>query len=255
MSQVVNCKLCRKASKLVNSHVIPRPFWKQLLDDGPQYDIYKPKQFLETARAQSQHQEYLLCKECDGETIKHYEDHMYNILKDVAKAVEASTKQLSILIPDPNPSYTKLFQLSILWRASVSKDPFYESISLGDKYEEELRIALLTGVVPSKLLFPCIIMPIYRFKDGRKEFLHGFIGNPQKLYAKADKRRLYRFEFGGCVWLYLASHHRSDYSDFTLSHFDNSASTLEVMPWSWEKLPYLKPEWPFGTLRRPGLAK
>jgi hypothetical protein len=49
----------------------------------------------------------------------------------------------------------KLFQLSILWRASVAKGDFFSKVKLKPRHEEEIRKMLLNGEPGKEDRYPC----------------------------------------------------------------------------------------------------
>ncbi len=89
----------------------------------------------------------------------------------------------------------KLFQLSILWRASVSSLDFFRLVSLGPR-EELLRKMLLVGEPGGPEEFGCMVI----FAHERGEDISDTFFNPEPL--RWAGRRMYKFFFAGSAWLF-----------------------------------------------------
>jgi hypothetical protein len=89
----------------------------------------------------------------------------------------------------------KLFQLSILWRASVSTLEFFRLVSLGP-HEERLRQMLSACDPGSPEEFGCVVV----FAHDRGHDLSDTFFNPEPM--RWAGRRMYKFFFAGAVWLY-----------------------------------------------------
>jgi len=106
----------------------------------------------------------------------------------------------------------RLFQLSILWRASVSRLPFYKNVSLGP-HEELIRKQLLVDDPADYDAYPCLMFALVA--DG--EPLTDFIYNPERLRFKGCNG--YRFVFGSHIWFFVVSKQRlpEEWQQFYLS--------------------------------------
>ena len=94
----------------------------------------------------------------------------------------------------------KLFQLSILWRASISSLQFFENIDLGP-HEENIRLKLLAQDAGTASTYGCIMFGL-KFNDAAVTDL---MIQPGRL--KLHGHAAYRFVFGGFMWVYLVSSH------------------------------------------------
>ncbi len=140
----MKCKLCTENKKLIKrSHIIPDFMYKGLFDKKhfiAPVDIVelKVKKNIPTGFYDSN----ILCKKCDNQIIGNLESYSsivlwggqgkaesYPIIK--RKINQLNQKYLHII----NIDYTKfkLFLLSIIWRASISKQKFFESVNLGEQ--------------------------------------------------------------------------------------------------------------------------
>lgn len=144
----MNCKLCGEDKKLLKcSHIIPDFMYKGLFDEmhfiAP-IDLveFKVKKLIPTGFYDSN----ILCDKCDNQIIGNLESYSSIVLwggqgkaelypKFEHKINQLNQKYLHLI----NLDYFKfkLFLLSIIWRASISKHKIFETVSLG---EHETRI-------------------------------------------------------------------------------------------------------------------
>src|ERR1017187_7394954 len=166
----MKCRLCHKEGDLRVSHIIPeffrrgggeyyptgqgdhlQPFTQPLhATPGMRFDR-KQKGFWERQHGQV---EYLLCDHCEQKL---------SVLEDyVKKFFYGKSHPIRLQLPlkeDPffKADYRKmkLFQLSLLWRASVAKGSFFSTVQLTDKHRDKLRQMLLEGDPGSEHRYPC----------------------------------------------------------------------------------------------------
>jgi hypothetical protein len=148
------CKLCHQDKKLLkHSHIIPDFAYKGIYDE--KHQIYYGN-FINPDKGKlipsAPYDKNILCRECDGDIIGRL-DHYASL---ALYGNNPSYKKIKILkIKSPNgPDYLhienidyrffKLFILSVLWRASVSKHPIFKNIDLG-KFEGEIGEMILKG--------------------------------------------------------------------------------------------------------------
>jgi hypothetical protein len=95
----------------------------------------------------------ILCSDCDNKIISNLETYASKVLFHGIKGSKDEFIFQDTIIYDglvvrivDNIDYKrfKLFLLSLLWRSSVSKNPYFADVSLG-KHEEILRQAILNG--------------------------------------------------------------------------------------------------------------
>lgn len=146
-----NCKLCqnREADK-PNSHIIPKFLAKRL------FEFTKPRHTLsinrkgESRKIQDTPKEnFILCKICEKrleylETLiskKVTSINNYNNLKDKFTIKEYGKNKILECL-NISPIGFKLFVYSLVWRASISNLPEFETFKLDDKTEAELRMFL-----------------------------------------------------------------------------------------------------------------
>ena len=140
----MNCKLCTLDKRLVKSHIIPDFMYFGLFDEKhfiAPLDLieFKRKKFLPNGFYDST----ILCNECDNEIIGRLESYSRIVILG-GKGNTENYPKIEKRINQLNHKYLhvvnidylkfKLFLLSIIWRASISKHKSFESVYL---YEHE----------------------------------------------------------------------------------------------------------------------
>ncbi|MCF7981164.1 MAG: hypothetical protein K9K86_04215 [Pseudomonadales bacterium] len=203
------CKLCQKEAELKNSHIIPEFFYRRLYDDKHRFNVV-PLDPTENARYEQKGlREHLLCNDCEQQFSK-YEKYTRGIFYGGK----------SILIGRGNPirisrvdyQRFKLFQLSLIFRAALSKLPFFYSVKLGH-HEERIRKMLLKEDPGDETDYPCMVIVFLRDKNVPMD---DFIHPPDRL--KLYGHTLYRMVLGGGFWIWIISSHSRQFPrlDFIL---------------------------------------
>lgn len=187
------CKLCLKddIELLSKSHIIPKFLFEDMKDENNSFVQIEPDRFIEGRRQHIKrprdafHEANILCKKCDGVIIKEYEDYLKLVFHSTLKPISRPkfvkripySKEFNVLfIENIDYKLYKLGFLSILWRASISKLPFFKSVNLGS-HSEVLRKMLLEGMASNLYGYPFftsflnqqsdeyqIVLPITKFK-------------------------------------------------------------------------------------------
>lgn len=146
-----NCKLCltREADK-PNSHIIPKFLAKRLFESTkPRHSIEIDRKGKNRKIQDTPKESFILCKVCEKrleylETLiskKITSINNYNNLKDKFKLVKYGNNKILECL-NINPIAFKIFVFSLVWRASITSLPEFESFKLDDKTESNLRILL-----------------------------------------------------------------------------------------------------------------
>ena len=91
----------------------------------------------------------------------------------------------------------KLFALSVLWRASISKNHLFRDVDIGTN--EEIIRNMILNIIPGKFdLYPILMVAI---TSCNKQTAFDLVTNPDLINVYG--RWAYRFVFGGFVWLFL----------------------------------------------------
>ena len=194
------CRLCLQDKKLINAHIIPEGFFRLLRQGSiaPEMHSNTPGSFPKRMPVGT-YDPTILCSECDGK-IGPWDDYGQQVLIhgfSTAVRVSLQGKTVAWRIEKFDYRMLKLFFMSVLWRASVSKQPFYKRISLGP-FEDRLRAMILSGDPGGSQDFPVVLgrfeeVQITAMLDPYPEkhdgisfcqfFLSGFVA-----YIKVDSR-------------------------------------------------------------------
>ena len=204
-----NCRLCNQPKKLVDSHIFPEFMYEPLYDDEHRFKIISMKDGDIIKEPQKGIYEKLMCDECDNKIIGSYEDHASKIIfSDNKKTVDSIRTKYGLLIYGLDYRLFKLFQISLIWRASITTRPEIYKINLGP-HAEKMRIMLLNGD-PGEVYEYGVIL--YLFPHSTKEMID-FILPPVKLQKKINGHQVYRAIFNGLVWIFYVSSHLRNFSN------------------------------------------
>jgi len=95
----------------------------------------------------------------------------------------------------------KLFQLSIIWRASISENPGFAQVNLGP-HEEKVRQMLDEENPGTSSQYGCIMIVMLN-----TELLHKIIVGPIVVKPKPFGHTVYKFTTGNIEWLFFVTNH------------------------------------------------
>lgn len=202
------CKLCGDEKKLCKqSHIIPNFMYKDLFDEKNRMYTFSGKKGVTRKTKVQQTGEFdknILCKDCDNNRLGELERYASLILYDGFPKIVANRVQ-----PD-GMAYTycaeidytkfKLFLLSILWRASISKRPMFREVNLGP-HETLIHRMLLERDPGEQLNYPCLIMTYLNLKKLPSELV------AQPSQSRVDGGIVYKFMIGGMIYIFFISKH------------------------------------------------
>lgn len=141
------CKLCKKEStSLENSHIIPDAFWKKVKNSSPgkKNGLYLSLEKSKNQYGQDTHTEELLCWDCEQKLSNNIENYTSKLcLQNPSNIkVKIESREKSRRLTGIDYRKLKLFQMSLLWRASISTKPIYKHIKLLANEEERIRQAI-----------------------------------------------------------------------------------------------------------------
>ena len=139
--------------QLCKSHILPEFVYKGIYDKSHKYYTFTGTAGERNRRSRKGAWEYLLCRECEDRFQTH-EDYAYNLFCSSDAALSFPTGPVGGILADINYTSLKRFQLSILWRSSVTTNTMFRYVSLGP-YEEPLRQILLHNDYVPPDAFPC----------------------------------------------------------------------------------------------------
>jgi hypothetical protein len=131
---VGTCKLCKQVKEFARAHIIPRSFC--LLAKGGSKQLRETRQHVVKDVKDWQNgvwDDQILCEACER-GFSSWDSYGFDVLgnplgNDALPQNESETQ--AFVMKDIVYSRLKLFVLSVLWRASVSDQPFFSRIQLG----------------------------------------------------------------------------------------------------------------------------
>ncbi|WP_413732273.1 hypothetical protein [Sodalis sp. RH20] len=132
------CKLCMEHKVLMNSHIIPRSYYKRIKNNSGQLLIIKEESKPKLMNGDSK--EYLLCFDCEQYLSKEFERYGTTIFRTSTDVIK---NENHIVINTFKFKRFYLFLLSIFWRASVCSDSTYANIILPDEINDLFRFCIL----------------------------------------------------------------------------------------------------------------
>lgn len=204
------CRLCEHEAQLINSHILPELVFKPCYDDKHRSRQHILPSFKRSLQ-QKGYREKLLCNDCELR-FSRYERYFSNVWYGPSALRPALVPPPGLALSDLDYTRFKLFHLSILWRAGVSKHEAFESVRLGPHAQRIAELLLKNDPGPPHR-YPLGVIALSRGKSGN--LLEGYVTS---LGAKSvDGHTTYFFVFGGCLWWYEVSSHRQAWFPNALS--------------------------------------
>lgn len=190
------CALCLADKPLRNSHIIPEFLYRALYDDKHRFHALTTRADTKDRLEQKGARQRLLCAECEQRLSVHerYASQLFN------GGAGFGCKRNGNLLSLSGIDYRqfKLFQLSILWRASVSTLRFFKNVDLG-LHEERIRRMLLEAQPGAYNHYPCLMWGL-QLEPSQPV---GLMMEPGK--QPRDGFTHYLFVFGGFLWDFRVS--------------------------------------------------
>ncbi len=196
------CKLCGLNSKFVKSHIIPEWAYKPMYDKEHKVLRVSSSHRSPVGRKYSGEWDRFLCQKCE-DTFKDLDDYARAIIystptgKTFGIMVEPATHGMNVL----NIDYKrlKLYQLSILWKASACNREFYKNVNLGE-HENTIKNMLIEKNPGKSDAFGCIMTVVKHNENGVFDHV---IDMPKQ--CNIDGWDIIRFFYAGTIWLYVIS--------------------------------------------------
>jgi hypothetical protein len=205
------CKLCGKDAQLCKSHIIPEFFYSPLYD--PNHLFYRLSS--DSERPKQAHKglyQELFCNSCEH-LFQTFEDYTASLW--LSRELKYRNQSGISYMQGIDYSLFKLFQLSIIWRASICSLPEFSNISLGTKHESLIRDMLLSKNPGEPYEYGCIIL--HANEDKMQQLINmSLLISPS---FKHDGHKVYPFIFGALIWFFYVSSHMNtcSFSDKFLS--------------------------------------
>jgi len=195
------CRLCGLVKPLIKAHILPRKFYKPIVQAGgasPAGDtavrIYPVDANGKSRQEQSGiYDSNILCADCDCKVIGSWDLYAQTLLLGAFDPNNYSGSSTNRLYRLDNFDYIelKLFFMSLLWRASISSRSFFKNVDLGP-WEARLKQKLLAADPGSRDDYSVIIIKY-------EGMLAEVMPNPSK--QRQDGINFYRFRAPGYSFL------------------------------------------------------
>lgn len=220
------CRLCGDDRPLLDSHILPEFIYR------PSYDHRRTAVLLDlrTGRKRKRQKgftERLLCSVCEGK-FSRWETYFANAWFNRAKSQRppAISNGGLIQIPDLDYAQFKLFHLSLIWRAGVSRLSAFSNVRLGTQ-ATKLRKRLLESDPGGPSEYP--FFGIALRDPTTSGFQDRLVIEPEA--ARVGGHAVYTFLFGGVLWHYYISGRQS--GRLVPVHFGlDGLLTLAVQDWT-----------------------
>lgn len=231
----MTCKLCNQEVPLIKkSHILPEFLFKKFFDQHGKLRKFDTVQMAKgnpriSKPSSGSYEGKLLCNDCDNRIIGQYETYISRVLNKTlpleqtlnCKTVKNFNGINFIEIQNLDYKKTKLFLLSILFRAHISTNKEFNEVSLG-KYAEEIRDIIYNGKIINDLELQISIM---KFPDNSD--FNSFIGQP--IRRKIDATTMYSIIINGFLILFfLKENGISKRVENVRLKIDNSITLIEV---------------------------
>lgn len=189
------CKLCQKAAKLRDSHVIPEFCYSPIYDEKHRFNVVGNVRSTRQRNLQRGLREYLLCGPCE-QKIGNWETYVSHIFNGIVK-VSGSRSGETISLGGLQYAPLKLFLVSLLWRAGISTLPLFRETKLGE-HELILRNMVLAEDPGAPEFYGCHVYSV-TLRGRRVAALYG----PQPCHV--NDSLAYRLLVGGFLLIYFVS--------------------------------------------------
>jgi hypothetical protein len=185
------CKLCLVHKALLNSHIIPNSYFKQIKRNNNGKGITFDDSAIGMAEQSSDSwDEQLLCRDCEAQ-LGQWEGLCIPALRRAARQPRPG----SAMIQPYDHKTFRLFFLSVLWRAAVSSQSAYAKVLLPSDVQEQFRAVLHDGTGHERAQFAC---QVHRVIDPDKLLtMENIVMSPTSGFVKTAM--CFRFVFGGFV--------------------------------------------------------
>lgn len=159
-SNMTTCKLCGITSGFVKSHIIPQAFFRELREGNVSPLLVSDKEGHFPKRAPiGVYDHRLLCARCEKDFQK-YDDYGTDVLLARFRENFRPLHRCGSVVGYDSTSVDKLrlldFLVSVLWRASVSTQPFFKAVRLG-AFENDVRSEMLVAGGQAPIVFDAVL--------------------------------------------------------------------------------------------------
>lgn len=209
------CKMCRQQfEKLVKSHIIPESFFRALKKENDHFFLVSSnkEEYTKKNRIGIYDQE-ILCSGCE-EKFKNLDDYGQKIfLQNSANFIPISEEVGRnpvgwVLEKEVDFVKLKRFFLSVLYRADISENIFYQHVSLGP-YQIMLKDIIDNNLEDSNFIFTIFIR---KFDIEKNKFAKEILLDPRP--TRINGVRFYQIYFGSGYIVYIKVDKQNTPGDF-----------------------------------------
>lgn len=202
------CRLCAKEKPLGKSHIIPKSFFERFQEGKMAAMLISNTQGIYPAKSRTGiYDPTILCLDCERKYFQEVDNYAAEILlNDTAKyfTTEVGPKGLTFMHSDKVDQHLLIrFFISVLWRASVSKNTFFKRVDLGPYEVDAAKVILHPDKAAPKIF--SVLLTMWGDLDEKDS---GLVMDPLK--EKWYGVNSYRFYFG-----YFVAYIKVDQRDFT----------------------------------------
>lgn len=193
------CRLCKDNRPLRESHIFPEWLYKPLYDDNHRFFVISTDVKKRRGTRRKGIYERLLCHECEQRLSK-WEGYARNVFYELPLKLDEDNQ--AVIFSGLQYAPLKLFQMSLIWRASITSRPEIHRIDLGP-HTERIRMMLLEGHPGEVHEYGSILMLPKLSQDLMQQIVYP----PERLPTKIGGHSAYRAVLGGLFWLFIVSNH------------------------------------------------
>ena len=188
----------------MKSHIIPEFYYKRVYDDKYHRFVKMSTNINEKiSYAQKGTREKMLCSECE-QKLSIWEKYTSNLFYGNSLTLTKSIYGKMITWHGVDYKKFKLFQLSVIWRASVAEHDFFRNVSLGP-HEEKIRLMIVNEDPGSYYQYGAFLI----FLKDQNQPTDKMIIQPEEM--RLETFRAYQFVFGSHLWMYVISSHNEKF--------------------------------------------
>lgn len=196
MEFIGECALCKTMAPLMKSHIIPEFLYRSLYDAKGRTSLLSTIPEHKNQVIQNGVKERLLCSGCENRLSKW--ERYASLVLNGGTGLDIRRDGNGVFVDGIDYLTFRLFQLSIIWRAGLSRDKFFKHVDLGP-HSDILRRMLLDEYVESPNRYGCFMYGL-EFSGAA---LTQLISQPVRIRSCGQKA--YKFVFGGFVWIFHVS--------------------------------------------------
>ena len=160
----MKCNLCCNKKKLLKkSHIIPEFMYQDLFDEKHRiFEVLLKTDSLPQCKTRQSgaYDKYILCSNCDNKVLGSLERYaslaLYGGIELTIESGSNHNTSRYINVKGIDYQKLKLFLLSVLWRASISRLPIFKKVKLG-VHENILRDKICSSTPGGSREYPCAI--------------------------------------------------------------------------------------------------